>query len=132
MHLGMQLASWTVMRAARHGNLDWRKRRRFGETTRTVLLLSTPRGRQMLVVTTLGVPLYQSCTNRRKSVFLSGSCSGIRDILAACRHVSCPIRQHRTRNTVEDAAFCLGLPAGDVVDGATGVIVEAEGDHAHG
>jgi len=27
---------------------------------------------------------------------------------------------------------CLGRPAGDIVDGATGAIVEAEGGHAHG
>jgi len=43
-----------------------------------------------------------------------------------------PIWERRGRNPVDVAAVCLGRPADDVVDGATGAIVEAEGGHAHG
>ena len=134
MHLGMQLASWTVMQPSAMGTsigVNAAVSENRIRTTRTVLLLSTPRGRQMLVVTTtVGAPLYQSCTSRRKSVLWQ-----LQEAFAIRRrHVAPypPTRERRSHNPVDGAAFCISRPAGDVVDGATGAIVEAEGGLAHG
>jgi hypothetical protein len=67
----------------------------------------------MLVVTTVGAPLYQSCSSKRKLVFLFGRWQ-LQEAFAFCRRhaATCPpTRERRGHNPVDGVAVGFGRPS---------------------